>query len=96
MRRWLLNIFAVFVAVVTLMYIIDAIVLQFRERSGSAQSAVVVENSYVIHLKSGKLEYLNDPPQPVSCVRLLFPHGGEPACWWLARHTLQQKDITAN
>jgi hypothetical protein len=40
--------------------------------------------------KGGKVEYFFNPPQPTPCVRALFPHESQPACWWLARHSDQQ------
>jgi len=84
------------VAICALVYAGDWITLKVRESKGTAQGSVVVNNSYVIHQKSGKLEYLFDPPQRVSCANSLFPHYGQPACWWLASHTQQQKEITGN
>jgi hypothetical protein len=96
MRRWSLRIFVALISVFALVYVADWIVLQIRERSGSAHDSVVVDNSYVIHQKNGKMEYLYDPPQPTPCVRSLLPHQGQSACWWLVRHTEPQKDITAN
>jgi hypothetical protein len=84
------------VALSALMYVADGIALQARERRDSAHGSVVVDNSYVIHQKNGKMEYLYDPPQPTPCVRSLFPHQSQSSCWWLVRHTEQQKDITAN
>jgi hypothetical protein len=92
---WLRLLVAV-VATCALVYAGDEIVLKIRESKGSAQGSMVVNNSYVVHQKSGKLEYLFDPPQTMPCANSLFPHYGQPACWWLARHTDQQKEITAN
>jgi hypothetical protein len=94
MRRWFLRILATLIALSALAYAADWIVLQIRERSGSAHGSVVVDSSYVIHEKNGKLEYLYDTPQPTPCVRSLFPHEGQQPCWWLARHTEPQKVIS--
>jgi hypothetical protein len=94
MGRWGLKMLVALIAISALVYVADWIVLQAR--SGSAHGSIVVNNSYVIHQKNGKMEYLYDPPQPTPCVRSLFPHQSQTACWWLARHTEPQKDITAN
>lgn len=96
MRRWCLRILVALIAASALLYVADWIVLQMRERRGSAHDSVVVNFAFVIHQNSGKLQYLYDPPRPTPCVRSLFPHQSQPACWWLVRHTEQQKDITAN
>jgi hypothetical protein len=69
----------------------DWIALQLRQRDGSAHGSVVVESAEVVREKGGKVEYFYNPPQPTPCVRALFAHEGQPACWWLARHAdLQQ------
>jgi len=96
MRGWCLRMLVTVIATCALLYAGDQVALKVRESKGTAQGSFVVNNSYVIHQKGGKLEYLFDPPQTVSCVNSLFPHSGQPACWWLARHTQQQKEITAN
>jgi len=96
MRGWRVRLLVVVIATCALVYAGDGIVLKIREGKGSAQGSMVVNSSYVVHQKSGKLEYLFDPPQTMPCTNSLFPHYGKPACWWLARHTDQQKEITAN
>jgi hypothetical protein len=85
-----LRIVAALIALLALAYVGDWAVLQFRERSGSAHSSVIVENTDAIKEKGGKVEFFFNPPQPTPCVRALFPHEGQPACWWLARHSDQQ------
>jgi hypothetical protein len=91
MRRWLWRIVAALVALFALVYVADWTLLQVRERNGSAHGSVVVENADVIKEKGGKVEYFFNPPQPTSCVHSLFSHEGQPACWWLTRHSDQQK-----
>jgi hypothetical protein len=91
MRRWSLRILRTLIAFLALAYAADWIVLQIRERTGTAHGSVVVDNADVVREKGGKVEYFYNPPQPTPCVRSLFPQQGQPACWWLARHTDQQK-----
>jgi hypothetical protein len=90
MRRWSLKILVGLIAFLALAYVADWVVLQIRERGGSAHGSVVVDNADVIKEKGGKVEYFFNPPQPMPCVQALFPHEGEPACWWLARHSDRQ------
>ncbi len=96
MRRWYGKTLAALAVFSASAFLADWVVLQVRAHGGSAYATVVVNISYVIHQKNGKLEYLYDPPLAVPCVRALFPHAQQAPCWWLARHTDQQKDITAN
>ncbi len=90
MRRWSLRVFAAVIAFLALAYVGDWAVLQFREHSGSAHGSVTVDNTDAIKEKGGKVEFFFNPPLPTPCVRALFPHEGQAACWWLARHSDQQ------
>jgi hypothetical protein len=90
MRRWSLRIFVVLIAVFALVYVGDWFELQLREHGGSGHGSVMVDNTDAIKEKGGKVEYFFNPPQATPCVRALFPHEGQPACWWLARHSDQQ------
>ncbi len=96
MRGWRMKLPVILIAISALVYAGDGIVLGIRKSQGLVQASIVVNITYVIHQKNGKLEYLFDPPKAVPCANSLFPHEGQPACWWLARHTDQQKEITAN
>jgi len=91
MRRSSFRILMAPVALMALAYGADWAVLQIREHNGSAHGSVVVDNADVVKEKGGKVEYFYNPPQPTPCVRSLFPHQDQAACWWLARHADQQK-----
>lgn len=90
MRHWSLRILVASIALVSVAYVGDWVGLQLRERSGSGHGTVIVDNTDAIKEKGGKVEYFFNPPQPTPCVRALFPHEGQAACWWLARHSDQQ------
>jgi hypothetical protein len=79
------------VALCSVIYAADWLLLQMRERQGSAHGSVMVESTDIVREKGNRLEYYDNPPQSVPCVRSLFPHEGQPACWWLARHTDEQR-----
>lgn len=85
-RHWLAALAVLLAAVFLLSYAADWVVLRLRERAGGGHSVVVVESTDVVREKGNKLEFFSNPPQRVPCVRSLFPHQGQPACWWLARH----------
>ncbi len=90
MRRWSLKLLMALIAFFVLAYVADWVVLRVRERSGTAHGSVVVDNADVVKEKGGKVEYFFNPPQATPCVRALFPHEDQPACWWLARHSDRQ------
>jgi len=74
-----------------LVYVCDYVLLRYRIPNNRAQfGRVIVQRSYVIPMKSGKTEYTFDPPAPQECVNSLFPHFGDPPCWYLSRHKRQQ------
>jgi len=60
-----------------------------RQPFGSA----IVNHYYLVHHKDGKDELIFDPPMAKRCVRSLFPHAGDPPCWYLVRHTEQRTDL---
>jgi hypothetical protein len=90
-RHGLLALAAALVAASVVVYAADWAALLLRERAGRGHGVVVVESTDVVREKGNKLEFFGNPPQSVPCVHALFPHAGEPACWWLARHADQQQ-----
>jgi hypothetical protein len=74
-----------------LVYVCDSVSLRYRIPNNRAQfGSVVVRRMWVIPMKDGKAQYAFDPPAPQECVNSLFPHYGDPPCWYLRRHTRQQ------
>jgi hypothetical protein len=54
---------------------------------------VTVDHYYAVQQKSGKTQFIFDPPAPQTCVHALFPHSGRLPCWYLSRHPEQRTDI---
>lgn len=76
---------------VAVAYVCDTVALTYRlPRNRIQYATVMVQKSYVIPMKDGKTQYSFDPPAPQECVNALFPHNGDPPCWYLSRHTKQQ------
>lgn len=74
-----------------LVYVGDYVSLRYRIPNNRATfGSVVVQVTWVIPMKDGKTQYAFDPPAPQECVNSLFPHLGDPPCWYLNRHTKQQ------
>lgn len=68
----------------------------FRVRVAAHRSpygSVTVTHYTAIQQKSGKTEFIFDPPQAESCVNALFPHAGSLPCWYLTRYPEQRTDI---
>jgi hypothetical protein len=93
MQRWIIRIVLTLLALCALAYAADWAGLQLREHSGSAYGSVMVDDTQVVKDKGGKVEYFDNPQQATSCVHALFPHEGQPACWWLARHSNQVQSV---
>jgi len=78
-----------------LVYAGDYLSLRYRIPSNRQQfGSVIVQRSYAVGMKDGKTEYMFDPPTPQACVYSLFPHFGDPPCWYLNRHKRQQITVS--
>ena len=77
---------------VALVYVCDYAALRYRFPNNRAQfGSVIVQRTWIIPMKGGRSQqYVFDPPAPQDCVNSLFPHFGDPPCWYLSRHTKQQ------
>ena len=64
-------------------YVGDALVLQYRLARGSGSEAMRVY--FATRLKNGKLEIFTDRPQTEICARAMFPHFGYRPCWYVRR-----------
>ena len=94
MKRLLLQSLAGVVVLGALVYAGDYLSLRYRMlRHKEVIGSVTVTPLYVIQQKNGKTEYDFARPQSQPCVYSLFPHFGDPPCWYLSRHTQQQINI---
>ncbi len=75
-----------------LAYVCDYASLRYRIPNNRAQfGSVMVQRTWIIPMKDIRSQqYVFDPPAPQDCVNSLFPHFGDPPCWYLSRHTKQQ------
>jgi hypothetical protein len=75
-------------------YAVDYVV--FRHRTAANRQPfgqVTVMPYYAVRQKSGKTQFIFNPPEAQTCVHALFPRAGYPPCWYLQRHTEQRTDI---
>lgn len=88
MRNRFVRIVACLVVAVAAIYLGDLIVLRLRAAThGQAFGTVTVHRFYRIAQKNGKYELQYDGDYLYDCVHSLFPHAGEPPCWYRGRHT---------
>jgi len=92
MGDWKRRLGQVVIAVIVLagiLYAGDWIVLQIRVARGTAFGSVQVNQFLATPLKGNKVEYDFTGTVQETCSRSIFPQKGNPACWWLQRHTTQ-------
>jgi hypothetical protein len=71
------------------LYAGDWLVWRWRATHGTGTSTVQVRQFLATSLKGNKTEYDLLGVVPETCSRSIFPQDGNPACWWLQRHTSQ-------
>jgi len=80
------------VALCALLYVGDFAWYQvrlFTPRFGPAKGSVHRIRLLAISTKGSKIDYEIDaahPEEDVPCTHSIFPHGGNPTCWYMVRH----------
>jgi hypothetical protein len=83
------------VSAVAIVYVGDFAWVRLRmmhAKPGSPFETVIALRILAIDEKGNKTEYSVDPLQPqqsAECVHALFPHNGDPPCWYLKRKFAQ-------
>lgn len=83
------------VSAAVLVYASDFVALRLRmmhPKPGNPFETVTALRILAIGEKGNKTEYSVDPLQPqqtAECVHALFPHNGDPPCWYLKRKLAQ-------
>lgn len=78
------------VVLIALLWIADWISFQYRlsrHTTGDPLQTMRIQSTYAIPHKDGRAEYVFGQPQNVMCARSIFPHGGDPPCWYLRKTT---------
>ncbi|MGA9980940.1 MAG: hypothetical protein WBQ08_20125 [Candidatus Sulfotelmatobacter sp.] len=72
----------------------DYVVFRIRVAANwNPYGSVTVEPYYAVAQKSGKTQFIFQPPQPETCIHTLLPHAGYSTCWYLSRHPEPRTDI---
>jgi hypothetical protein len=94
LRRIVLRSFLAGVGLLGIAYAADYGVFRYRlVAKRQPFGSVTVDHYYSVHHKDGKDELIFDPPVQQTCVHSLFPHSGDPPCWFLIRHAEQRTDM---
>jgi hypothetical protein len=94
-KHWLLRVIVIGLASVlsltALAYAIDFAVFRYRVATNRQPYGQITVSSYdAIPQKSGKTEFIFNPPDAQTCVNSLFPREGYTPCWYLQRHAEQR------
>ena len=94
-RRIIRGVLIAVVLAVAIVYVGDFAWVRVRmmhAKPGSPFETVIALRILAIDEKGNKTEYSVDPLQPqqtAECVHALFPHNGDPPCWYLKRKFAQ-------
>jgi len=92
--RFVTGAFLSVLSVTGLAYAVDYVVFRYRvAEDRQAFGQITVSRYYAIEQKSGKTQFIFQPPEAQTCVHSLFPRAGCVPCWYLQRHTEQRTDI---
>lgn len=93
-RRFIWRLLLALVVLLLIAYIGDYCVFRYRVSANRQPfGSVTVEHYDAVAHKDGKAELIFDPPVQQTCVHAVFPHSGNPPCWYLSRHAEQRTDI---
>jgi hypothetical protein len=97
-RRLLLRIIAAAflsaLSLIVLAYGVDYVVFRYRVSGNRRPFGQVTVFPYdAIPQKSGKTQFIFNPPEVRTCVHALFPRAGYEPCWYSQRHTEQRTDL---
>jgi hypothetical protein len=94
LKKFVIALVATVAGVFAVVYVCDYGVFHYRAaRNHQPLGQVTVITYYAVGEKGNKTEYIFNPPQAVTCVNSIFPHGGYAPCWYLRRHKEQRTDI---
>jgi hypothetical protein len=90
-KRIIKRVIAAVIVIGCLLYAGDYLSVRLRIPNNREQfGSVEVRRYYAVPLKNRSTEYMFDQPADESCVYSLFPHFGDPPCWYLSRHPRQE------
>jgi hypothetical protein len=77
-----------------LAYAVDYAIFRYRLSTNREPYGQFTVTSYdAVPQKSGKTQFIFNPPESQTCVNALFPRQDYTPCWYLKRHTEQRIDM---
>jgi hypothetical protein len=75
-------------------YAVDYAVFRYRVAANRQPFGQITVSSYdAVQQKSGRTEFIFNPPEAQTCVHALFPRSGYVPCWYLQRHSEPRTNI---
>jgi hypothetical protein len=94
LKHWFGRVLLVLALLAAVAYAADYVVLRYRIATNRSPFATITVHPYdAVPRKDHKIEFLAEDPRDETCVNSLFPHLGDPPCWYLSRHKDQQIDF---
>ena len=86
--------FSSLLGITLLAYAVDSLLFRYRVSTNRQPYGQVTITTYdAVAQKSGKVQFIFNPPQAVTCANSLFPQAGCAPCWYLQHHTERRTDI---
>jgi hypothetical protein len=79
-------------AAALLLYALDWAILEIKMQRQTAYGNVQVEQFLMTPLKGQKEEFDFMGTKSQTCVKSIFPHASNPACWWVERHKTEWEE----
>ena len=93
-QSWIKRFFLYALLLTAAAYLIDFVALRIRiAMNAHPYGTVTVRPVLAVPHKNHSTEYMVEAPQDQTCVHSLFPHSGDPPCWYLSRHPEQQINL---
>jgi hypothetical protein len=81
-------------ALTALAYAADYAIFHHRVATNHQPFGQIMVTTYdAVPQKSGKTQFIFNPPELQTCVNALFPQKGYVPCWYLQRHAEQRTNI---
>jgi hypothetical protein len=94
LKRFIAGVVLSVLGVTAAAYAVDYAVFRYRvAKDQQPFGEITVTRYYAVEQKSGKTQFIFQPPETQTCVHSLFPRADCVPCWYLQRHTEQRTDI---
>jgi hypothetical protein len=94
LKRTILISLASILSITAISYASDYLVFRYRVATNRQPFGQFMVYGYdAVPQKSGKTQFIFNPPEQQTCANSLFPRAGYAPCWYLQRHTEPRTDF---